>query len=94
MENNSNLQRSNDANNPTASGRNGPSVTLVIFGLIVILALVFFLQNSETVSIDFLVFEKNTTIRWSILMATVLGIVLDRLFSMWWRRRSKKKNDD
>jgi hypothetical protein len=39
----------------------------------------FFLQNSEPVFIDFLVFEKKTTIRWSILMAIVLGVLLDRL---------------
>lgn len=94
MENSSNLREGPNDPHATASGRSGPSVTLIIFGVIAVLALVFFLQNSESVSIDFLVFEKNTTIRWSILMATVLGIVLDRLFSMWWRRRSKKKDDN
>jgi uncharacterized integral membrane protein len=74
------------------SGRSGPSAALVVFGVIAVLAVIFFLQNSEPTFIDFLVFEKKTTIRWSILMAIVFGVLLDRLFSIWWRRR-RKKND-
>jgi len=74
-------------------GRSGPSIVLIIFLVLIGLAAVFFLQNSERVSIDFLVFEKETTIRWSILMAVVLGILIDRIFSIWWRRRSNKKNN-
>ncbi len=54
----------------------------------------FFFQNGELVSIDFLFVEKRTTIRWSILMAVVLGILLDRLVSIWWRRRKRKNDDD
>ena len=78
-------------NNQTASGANGPSFAFVVLALIVALALIFFLQNSAPVFIDFLVFEKKTTIRWSILMATVLGILLDRIFTIAWRRHKKKK---
>ena len=74
------------------SGRSGPSFALILFLLVIGLATVFFLQNSEEVALDFLVFEKVTTIRWSILMAVVLGILLDRIFSIWWRRRGNKKN--
>ena len=75
-----------------SNGRSGPSIVLIIFLLVIGLAAVFFLQNSEKVSVDFLVFEKETTIRWSILMAVVLGILIDRVFSIWWHRRGKKKN--
>jgi hypothetical protein len=39
-----------------------------------------------------LIFEKTTTKRFSILMAIVLGVLLDRLFTIWWRRR-RKQND-
>ena len=74
------------------SGRNGPSIAFVFLAIIVALALIFFLQNGEKVSIDFLVFEKITTIRWSILMAVVLGVLLDRLATIWWRRRKRKQN--
>jgi uncharacterized integral membrane protein len=75
---------------PVASGRNGPSVTLIGFGVAVVLFVVFFLQNSEPLRIDFLFFEKQTTIRWGLLVAVVLGALIDRIFSMWWRRRRKR----
>jgi len=83
--------RNNETN--AASGRSGPNLMLIIIGVVVALFVVFFLQNGERTSIDFLVFEKITTIRWSLLMAMVLGVVIDRLFSIWWRRRGKRKND-
>lgn len=76
-----------------ASGRNGPSITLIGLGIVIVLFVVFFLQNSEHLKIDFLVFEKDTTIRWSLLIAVVLGILLDRIFTMWWRRRRKRNNN-
>lgn len=92
MSNNNDLQRAGDTN--AASGSRGPSAALIVFGLIAVLTLVFFLQNSEPVFIDFLVFEKKTTIRWSILMAIVFGVLLDRLAAVWWRRRRNAKKDD
>jgi uncharacterized integral membrane protein len=76
-----------------AAGRNGPSVTLIGLGIVIVLFIVFFLQNSERVSIDFLFFEKNTTIRWSLVVAVVLGVLLDRAFTMWWRRRGKRNTE-
>lgn len=91
MSNDNDFQRAGDTN--AASGSKGPSAALIVFGVIAVLAIVFFLQNSEPVFIDFLVFEKKTTIRWSILMAIVLGVLLDRLAAVWWRRRRSKKND-
>ena len=45
----------------------------------------------EPVFIDFWVFEKKTTIRWSILMSVLLGVLLDRIFTIAWRRRKKNK---
>jgi uncharacterized integral membrane protein len=78
--------------NSAASGSSGPNIALIAFGIVAVLAVVFFLQNSERVSIDFLIFEKRTTIRWSLLMATVFGVALDRLLGFWWRRR-RRKND-
>lgn len=82
-------------NNETiaASGRSGPSPALIVLGAVGALAVIFFLQNGESTSVDFLFFEERTTIRWSILMAFVLGVVIDRLFSIWWRRRGKRKDD-
>jgi uncharacterized integral membrane protein len=74
-----------------AGGKGGPNMALIGAAIVAALGVVFFFQNGELTTIDFLVFEKRTTIRWSILMAVVLGIVLDRLFAIWWRRRGKKK---
>lgn len=82
-----------DGQQAAASGRNGPSITLIGLAVVVVLFVVFFLQNSERLSIDFLVFEKNTTIRWSLLIALLLGIALDRMFSIWWRRRRRRNID-
>ncbi len=91
MSNDNDLPRS--GNNSAASGARGPSVAFIGLLIIVALAVVFFLQNGELVSIDFLIFEKRTTIRWSILMAVVLGVLLDRIFSIAWRRRKNRNNN-
>ena len=92
MSNNNDLSRSDD--NSAANRSSGPSVAFIGLLIVIALAVVFFLQNSELVSIDFLVFEKRTTLRWSILMATVLGVLLDRIFSIAWRRRKKNKQNN
>lgn len=83
----------NEGQTEVAAGRNGPSITLIGLGIVIVLFVVFFLQNSEQLSIDFLFFEKRTTIRWSLLVAVILGVLLDRIFTMWWRRRGKRNND-
>jgi uncharacterized integral membrane protein len=75
-----------------ASGRGGPPVALIAGAVIAALGAIFFLQNGELTSVDFLIFEKKTTIRWSILMAFVFGAVCSQLFGMWWRRRAKRDN--
>ena len=87
-------RRSNEDRQAVARGRNGPNVTLIGFSIVALLFVVFFLQNSDRTSIDFLVFEKNTTIRWSIIIAMLLGVVLDRVFSIWWRRRARRTRID
>lgn len=83
---------SGEGQRPVASGRNGPNVTLIGAAIVAALFIIFFLQNSEKLSIDFLFFEKTTTIRWSLLVALLLGVLLDRIFSIWWRRRARNKD--
>ena len=75
-----------------SSGREGPNVTLIGLGIVILLVVVFFLQNSRQLNINFLFFERTATVRWSLLVAVVFGIALDRVFTMWWRRR-KARND-
>jgi uncharacterized integral membrane protein len=81
--------------NPVApeGHRGGPSIAFIGIVVVAVLMLIFFLQNGERTTIDFLVFEKITTIRWSIIVAILLGAALDRVVSIWWRRSRKKKND-
>lgn len=75
-----------------SNGRSGPSILLILFLILVALAAIFFVQNNTPVEIEFLFFkEKATTVRWSILMAFVFGILVDRIFSIWWRRRGRRK---
>jgi len=88
------MNRSNDdldrgRDDVAASGRSGPNPSLIAFAIVAVVAVVFFLQNGERTTIDFLVFEERTTVRWSILMAVLFGVILDRLFSTWWRRRRR-----
>ena len=90
MSNNDNLP---SPGNNAASGTRGPSIAFIALAVVAGLALVFFLQNSEPVYIDFLFFEKKTTIRWSILMAILLGVLLDRIATIVWRRRKKSKSE-
>ncbi|MEO6124118.1 MAG: hypothetical protein ABIR32_10455 [Ilumatobacteraceae bacterium] len=72
-----------------ASGRTGPSAALIAFGIVLVLGVIFFFQNGDRREIDFLFFEARTTVRFSIIIAIVIGILLDRLFSIWWRRRKR-----
>lgn len=87
------MESSRDGSNSVApeGHRGGPSIALIGIAILGILLLIFFLQNGERTSIDFLVFEKVTTIRWSIIVAMLLGVALDRVVAIWWRR-SRKKN--
>jgi len=88
-----NPTNTNDMQRDARSGRSGPSVMLIALAVVVVLFVVFFLQNSERLTIDFLVFEKRTTIRWSLLVAVVLGILVDRIFAMSWRRWRRRNNE-
>ena len=83
-------QEPREGQHPTASGSNGPNVTLIALAVLTAMFVAFFLQNSSSTSIHFLFFNKVTTVRWSILVAVALGIGLDRIFAIWWRRRRKR----
>ncbi len=86
MDNNN--QRSGDVE--AASGRGGPSIALIVVGLLTALIVVFILRNSDETQIDFMFFDWNTTVRWSIFIAVVLGVLLDRMILSWWRRRGRR----
>ena len=80
----------NEGQRAVSSGSDGPNVTLIVLGIVIALGVIFFLVNSRKTNLDFVVFEKTTTVRWTILVAMLLGVAIDRIFSIWWRRRRKK----
>jgi uncharacterized integral membrane protein len=65
---------------------------LIIFAVIAVLTVIFILQNREKREIDFLFFEVRTRVWVGLFIAVILGVVLDRLFQSWWRRRKAAKN--
>lgn len=66
------------------------SPTLIGFGVLAIVALVFVIQNGEKVGVR-LIFPKVTLPLWvTIVLAMALGVVLDRLFLAWWHRRGRR----
>lgn len=70
--------------------RRGISPAIIALVVIAAAAVIFFWQNGETTTVDLWGFSWTTTIRWSLVVAALLGVILDRLFSMWWRRRRRK----
>jgi uncharacterized integral membrane protein len=73
------------------SGRSGPNVTLIAIIVVIVLVVIFFLRNGDRLELDFLVVNKNTTVRWLIAVSVLLGVLLDRFASIWWRRRRAAK---
>ena len=86
-----NQQHFSDASTP-AAGRSGPGPALIGLAVLIGLGAAFFLQNGKRTEIYFLVFHKTTTIRWSIIVAILIGVAIDRIFGVWWSRRRKAKN--
>ena len=75
-----------------ASGRSGPSIALILFLIVAAYVVAFFFRNSRETNIDYVFGDGDTTVRWALLIALVLGVVLDRLISFWWRsyRRNRR----
>ena len=65
---------------------------LITFVAIGVVTLIFILQNRERTSIDFLVVELRARTWVALLIAVALGVVLDRLFTGWWRRRRQSRD--
>lgn len=66
------------------------SPTLIAFVVIAIGAVVFIVQNSDPAKVRFLFFTVTTRLWAGILVALVVGALLDRLLVIWWRRRKER----
>jgi uncharacterized integral membrane protein len=78
---------------PSNEGRNGPGIFLVLVVLVAAVIAVFIAQNAERAGIEFLFFDFNSRIWVAIAISIALGILLDRVIIMWWRRARKRKNE-
>ena len=73
------------------SGRNGPSVALIVALALLVLAIIWFIQNGNTVTISFLFIDREVSVRIAIIIAIAVGVLLDRLVSYALRRRKRRK---
>ena len=68
----------------------GVSPTLIGLVVLAVASVIFIIQNSERPKITFLFFSVRTRLWVAIALAIALGVVLDRLFAIWWRRRKER----
>jgi hypothetical protein len=84
---------SQNESHPITTTSSGPSPTLIGLAILIALGVAFFFQNGNSTSIHFLFFQKTAKTRWAIIVAVALGIGIDRIFTMWWRRRRRRLNE-
>ena len=72
------------------SERSGVSPALIVLGIVAIVAVIFIVQNSEQRDIEFLFVDIKSPVWVALLVAIAIGIVLDRVFTYWWRRRRNR----
>ncbi len=75
-----------------AEQRSGLSPTLIAFGIVAIVAVVFIVQNSSRTDVNFLFFNVRSRVWVALLVAIGIGVLLDRLLIAWWRRRRTRSN--
>jgi uncharacterized integral membrane protein len=62
---------------------------LVVAGLGLVLLIAFVLDNSQTVSVGFVVFTTHLSLIWVLLIAALLGALVDRLVIYLSQRRRR-----
>ncbi len=85
--------QSDDVHNGAQEYRGrGEGVSPTLIGLVVlaVATVVFIVQNSDRSKVRFLFFSVTTRVWVGVLVAIALGVILDRLFAMWWRRRKER----
>ena len=70
---------------------NGISPSLIGLVLLAVAAVIFIVQNSDRSKVRFLFFSVTTRVWVGVVVAIALGVVLDRVFAMWWRRRRERE---
>jgi uncharacterized integral membrane protein len=81
-----------DDGRDTASGRNGPSVALILAIVLVVALVIFVVRNGDETPVDFLFTDVQLPLWILIAISIGIGVVLDRLISFWWRRSRRREN--
>ena len=72
-------------------GSSGPSLFLIALVVVAAISVAFVLQNQERAQIRYLgFFDADLAIWTAIAFAIGLGILLDRLLILWWRRSRRR----
>ncbi len=72
--------------------KSGISPSLIALIVVGVLAVIFILQNGESKRIDFLMLDFSAPTWVVLLLAIAVGVLLDRLF-MYWRRRRHSRSE-
>ena len=77
-----------------SNGDNKVSPALIAFGIVLAAALIFFFRNSQQTELDFLFFKVHNKTRWLVIVCILIGGLLDRLFTLMWRRHKRSKAEE
>lgn len=80
-----------DPGHDGSSGRNLPSIKLIVLLVVAVAVVVFFFQNSDSAQIDFLWMDVTWPVRSVIIISFVAGVIVDRLGSFFWNRARRRK---
>jgi len=69
--------------------RSGISPILIAAAVILAAAIVFVIQNTRQASVQFLFIDRRLSVWVVIAISIALGVILDRLVTLWWRRRHR-----
>ncbi len=76
---------------PRKKRENREIVRLVVAGVGLVLLIAFVLDNSQTVKVGFIFFSTRISLIWVLLIAAVLGALVDRLVILLRQRRKKAR---
>jgi uncharacterized integral membrane protein len=71
------------------SGARGPSPALIAFLVVLALAVIFVTTNRNKVEVQLLFWSPQARVWTALLIAVIIGVILDRVFQVWWRRRRR-----
>jgi len=75
---------------PSHKRDNRDITRLVVYGLGLVLLVVFIVRNSTPATVDFILFHTHASLIWVIVVSAILGVFVDRLAMAVGKRRKKK----